>query len=49
MTYEAPSLVEVGSLRDLTLGKLRPGPNADNSTWWGWLDIWGDPAPRGSR
>jgi hypothetical protein len=49
MTYEAPKLVEVGSLHDLTLGRLLPGPMRDSSTWWGVLDIWGDPAPRGSR
>jgi hypothetical protein len=44
MKYEAPKLVEVGSVKDLTLGKLAPGPQKDNTIWWDWF---GD--PRGSR
>ena len=43
MEYEAPKLVEVGSVEDLTLGMLRPGPAKDNTIWWDWF---GDPASR---
>ncbi len=50
MKYDAPRMTEVGSVRDLTLGKLASGPKKDNNIWW---DIWGDPAdpnpPVGSR
>ena len=34
MEYEAPKLVEVGSVEDLTLGRLSPGPAKDNTIWW---------------
>lgn len=50
MKYSAPRMTEVGSVRDLTLGKLASGPMKDNNVWW---DIWGDPKdpnpPVGSR
>lgn len=43
MEYEAPKLVEVGSVEDLTLGRLSPGPAKDNTIWWDWF---GDPGSR---
>ena len=50
MEYEAPKLIEMGSVKDLTLGKWAPGPEKDNTLWYdslGYLDLWGD--PKGSR
>lgn len=32
MKYEAPTLTEVGSLHELTLGKVGPG-DGDNVNW----------------
>lgn len=50
MKYDAPRMTEVGSVRDLTLGKVPKGPQRDNAVW---FDIWGDPRdpkpPVGSR
>ncbi len=43
MNYEAPRIVEVGSVSDVTLGKWAPGPARDNTAWY---DIFGDPGSR---
>ena len=47
MEYEAPKLIELGSVKDLTLGQLLPGPSADNTVYfWAKWDILGDPGSR---
>lgn len=43
MTYEAPSIQEVGSVSDLTLGQPRPVEFDDNTLWF----FYG--SPKGSR
>ena len=35
MTYEAPSIQEVGSVAELTLGQPLPIRLDDNTFWWG--------------
>jgi hypothetical protein len=49
MEYEAPKLIEVGSVKDLTLGAWEPGPFPDNTGWTdysGRKDPYGDPSSR---
>lgn len=42
MAYEAPKLVEVGDVHELTLGNPANGPQRDAAVWWSYD---GDPRP----
>lgn len=46
MAYSAPVITELGSVEELTLGQLSPGPERDSFQWWGFRipDPWGDPS-----
>ena len=46
MTYESPTISELGSVESLTLGSLQPGPEKDSFQWWIFRipDPWGDPS-----
>ncbi|HLT84949.1 MAG TPA: lasso RiPP family leader peptide-containing protein [Phototrophicaceae bacterium] len=49
MTYHPPRIDEVGTVRDLTLGRDTPGPKKDNSVWSGYAGKPFDTPPVGSR